>query len=145
MVKIILPPHAKHLPNNGGRRYDSLHFTQRKPCCENFLRFPFVSFKKCFSITRRATSLSLTARIFTASCICPFTLSSMEGSSLYAEQLIPMLILVVPCVNPIPSYCSGVFTLFFICSTFTAFALWYSSSASYSCLGYSNITSSLNA
>src|SRR3990172_6365677 len=107
MVNIILPLHFVHLPTNGGRRNFSLQFTQRNSCIENFLRLPFVSFKKCFSMTNLATSDVSTLRNFSAKSIWPLNFSSIEGKVLYALHLTVRLRLVISCVKPIFSYCSG--------------------------------------
>src|SRR3989344_6058490 len=48
IVKINLPLHLEQIAVSGGRRYFSLHLTQRNCCIENFLRLPLMSLRKCF-------------------------------------------------------------------------------------------------
>src|SRR3990167_6103631 len=101
-VNISLPPHARHFPLKGGLLYFSVHLLHLNSCMENFLRFPFISLSRCFSITSLATSAASTALILSASSIWPFSLSSIEGIVLYDEHFIPALMLLTGWVNKIP-------------------------------------------
>ena len=82
-VRIILLPQAKHLPTQGGLLYFSVHLLHLNCCVENFLKFPFISLSRCFSMTSLATSAASTALILSANSICPLSLSSMEGIFLF--------------------------------------------------------------
>ncbi len=128
-VNINLPPQFKHLPASGGLLYFSLHFTHLNSCVENFLRFPFVSFSKCFSITNAATSLLLTDLNFSAISIWPVSFSSIDGSVLYALQFTVLFRFVVSCVNFIPSYCPGLCSSSLTCFIFISQGFLYSCAA----------------
>src|SRR3989338_1998256 len=103
IVKINLPPQARHFEASGGRRYFSLHAAQRNCCMENLRKLPLMSLRKCFWMTNLATSSILTARTFLAISICPINFSSIEGNVLYAEHWTPLLKLSTWCVKPKPS------------------------------------------
>lgn len=130
MVKMILPLHSVHLPMRGGRRNFSLQPTQRNSWVENLRRLPLVSLRKCFSMTRRATSELSTERSFSAMFIWPKSFSCIEGSVLYALHLTVWLMLVESWVNPIFSYWRGVARCFLMVGTFASHAGLYASAAS---------------
>src|SRR3989344_8481403 len=67
IVNIMFPLHFRHLPDNGGLLYFSLQLTHLNCCMENFLKFPLISLKKCFSMTSFATCGASTALILSAS------------------------------------------------------------------------------
>src|SRR3989338_8006354 len=91
IVKINLPPQARHFEASGGRRYFSLHLTQRNCCMENLRKLPLMSLRKCFWMTSLATSSMSTARTLRAISICPNNFSSIDGIVLYAEHCTPLL------------------------------------------------------
>lgn len=136
IVKMMFPLHWLHFPNNGGRLNFVLQLTHLNSCCENFLRFPFMSLMKCFSITSCATSASSTALIFCAMSICDSSFSCIEGNVLYELHRTPALKFVVSCVNPMPSYCVGFDISCFIVFIFISQGILYSSAASYISRGY---------
>src|SRR3989338_5501376 len=89
-VNISLPPPARPFPLKGGLLYFSVHLLHLNSCMENFLRFPFISLSRCFSMTSLATSAASTALILSASSIWPFSLSSIDGMVLYEEHFTPL-------------------------------------------------------
>lgn len=81
-VNIIVPLHFLQNPINGGRRYFSLQVEHLNFCVANFLRFPFMSFIRCFSSTSVAMSAWFTEFSFSAILICPSIFSIMDSSIL---------------------------------------------------------------
>src|SRR3989344_9254923 len=129
-VNNSLPLHFRHLPANGGLLYFSLQSTHLNCCCENCLKFPFMSRMKCLSISSLATSFSSTHLSLSASFIWPFTLSIIVGIDLYALHLTPAFKSSVSCVKPSPSYSLKVPRLSPNCSILISFGDLYSNAAS---------------